>query len=597
MPLSSGELFRFKAARRADESRLDAARAMLAALPDKAAEERPAEGYYYLHGLTWVVEVPKGGTRKGRKTTLAYGHIKGTEGTDGDCVDFWMEPDNLGCELFFVVNQEAKGGGLDEHKVMVGFTSEEAAREGYLANYPAGLGEKLLGGVRAMTLDEFKNWLWNSDKEKRAALDRLREAKARSDRGDMAGKRSVLRGLVKDTPGEWDVEDDGKTKYPGLTHRPTGFRIHATRDVASAAKSAAENLPYRDRAEMYALRDGNVFGSIYQDTGAFGVYGGGIDAGEDQAAAAAREFQEESGWSVSNPKLLPIAPMVHDWNPPYDSDKHRERAKKFRGSRTYYVVGDLGDQVPDSKIDELGRLDPRLYSLDEAIKLAPGAGLALSDVNSKRSEVLKYLKAMGAKTASDAAEITLKDGTKVDPRKLAKEMADKLRRSAGDSKESRLLHNLLCEFMEPFDDVSAEGKRPYTIGVDLDGTLAEQEEPFDPKSIGPPRPKAKYYLDAFRKAGARIIIFTVRGDESMVSSWLIRHDMPYDFINENPDQPADSSGKILADAYWDDRAFNARDLDEHGPSLIESAEDHRKEASDFHGPEQILEAAVAWRQN
>ena len=62
-------------------------------------------------------------------------------------------------------------------------------------------------------------------------------------------------------------------------------------------------------------------------------------------------------------------------------------------------------------------------------------------------------------------------------------------------------------------------------------------------------------------AGARIIIFTVRGDKDLVADWLDDHDVPYDHINENPDQPEDASGKILADAYLDDRAFSARDED------------------------------------
>lgn len=118
---------------------------------------------------------------------------------------------------------------------------------------------------------------------------------------------------------------------------------------------------------------------------------------------------------------------------------------------------------------------------------------------------------------------------------------------------------------------------PFTIAVDLDGTLAEKEEPFDPKSIGPPRERALYWVRLFHEAGARIIIFTVRGDSDMVADWLEGHDVPYDYINENPDQPEDSSGKVIADAYWDDRAYNAQDPDEHGPSLLHQIVNHGKE--------------------
>lgn len=110
--------------------------------------------------------------------------------------------------------------------------------------------------------------------------------------------------------------------------------------------------------------------------------------------------------------------------------------------------------------------------------------------------------------------------------------------------------------------------QPFTIAVDLDGTLAEKEEPFDPETIGAPIEKAIEYVRKFKDAGARIIIFTVRGDTQLVTNWLEEHDVPFDHINENPDQPEDSSGKVIADVYWDDRAFNAKEPDEHGPHIL-----------------------------
>lgn len=115
---------------------------------------------------------------------------------------------------------------------------------------------------------------------------------------------------------------------------------------------------------------------------------------------------------------------------------------------------------------------------------------------------------------------------------------------------------------------AADDDSPFTIAVDLDGTLAEKEEPFDPTSIGPPRNAAVTWVRKFKDAGARIIIFTVRGDADMVAGWLDENDVPYDYINENPDQPEDSSGKVIADVYWDDRAYNAVDPDEHGPDIL-----------------------------
>jgi hypothetical protein len=105
---------------------------------------------------------------------------------------------------------------------------------------------------------------------------------------------------------------------------------------------------------------------------------------------------------------------------------------------------------------------------------------------------------------------------------------------------------------------SAEDESPFTIAVDLDGTLAEKEKPFDAKSIGSPRLKAVAWVRKFKAAGARIIVFTVRGNDKLVRGWLKpSNEVPFDYVNENPDQPKDSSGKVIADVYWDDRAWNA----------------------------------------
>ncbi len=126
------------------------------------------------------------------------------------------------------------------------------------------------------------------------------------------------------------------------------------------------------------------------------------------------------------------------------------------------------------------------------------------------------------------------------------------------------------------DKRASDDDAPFTVAVDLDGTLAEKEEPFSAETIGPPRTETVEWVRKFKDAGARIIIFTVRGSDDLVAGWLDENDVPYDYINENPDQPEDSSGKVIADVYWDDRAFNAVDPDEHGPDILRkiTEEDH-----------------------
>jgi hypothetical protein len=65
-------------------------------------------------------------------------------------------------------------------------------------------------------------------------------------------------------------------------------------------------------------------------------------------------------------------------------------------------------------------------------------------------------------------------------------------------------------------------------------------------------------MEEFQRRGYRVIIFTVRGNKKLVREWLNEHEIPFDHINENPDQPEDASDKVLADVYIDDRGVDAR---------------------------------------
>lgn len=91
-----------------------------------------------------------------------------------------------------------------------------------------------------------------------------------------------------------------------------------------------------------------------------------------------------------------------------------------------------------------------------------------------------------------------------------------------------------------------------TIAVDLDGTLA-RDGTYNPKRIAPPVHNAKTIMHKIKELNVQIIINTCRGDTALVRKWLKDNDIPFDHINNNPDQPKDTSDKIMADRYWDDR--------------------------------------------
>ncbi|MCH7369917.1 LPD38 domain-containing protein [Aeromonas sp. MR16] len=151
---------------------IEAARAEVAPEPTKAQREAGnyKKGHLKLQGLDIALENPKGSTRSGTdqdgkawNSTMAhdYGYIKRTLGADGDHVDVFIgdQPDS---EMVYVVDQVDPGTGkFDEHKVMMGFADEQAAREGYLGNYEAGW--KGLGAIKAMPVESFKRWVSEGD--------------------------------------------------------------------------------------------------------------------------------------------------------------------------------------------------------------------------------------------------------------------------------------------------------------------------------------------------------------------------------------------------------------------------------------------------
>lgn len=102
---------------------------------------------------------------------------------------------------------------------------------------------------------------------------------------------------------------------------------------------------------------------------------------------------------------------------------------------------------------------------------------------------------------------------------------------------------------------------PVTVCVDFDGTLAKAQTPFNPKTAGKPRRRVVRLVRLLKEKGCRVIVWTVRGDAKVVKRWLKENRVPYDFINENPDQPPGSSGKLYADVYLDDKAVNAQDAE------------------------------------
>jgi len=95
-----------------------------------------------------------------------------------------------------------------------------------------------------------------------------------------------------------------------------------------------------------------------------------------------------------------------------------------------------------------------------------------------------------------------------------------------------------------------------TICIDFDGVLHDYSKVWQGEDVfGHMIPNADTGTSVLKKKGWTIIIFTTRKKTSTLEKWLKDNNITYDHINENPDQPENTSGKIIADVYLDDRGI------------------------------------------
>jgi hypothetical protein len=148
--------------------RVEQARTQANTEPTDAQKEAGnyAKGHLSLHGFNLSIENPKGSTRtgtskKGKKWSSKlrhdYGYIRGTVGKDKDHLDIFIgkKPDS---KSVWVIDQKNPDTGVfDEHKIILGATSEEDARAIYAANYPKGW--KGLQRITATDVDMLKGWI------------------------------------------------------------------------------------------------------------------------------------------------------------------------------------------------------------------------------------------------------------------------------------------------------------------------------------------------------------------------------------------------------------------------------------------------------
>ena len=106
-----------------------------------------------------------------------------------------------------------------------------------------------------------------------------------------------------------------------------------------------------------------------------------------------------------------------------------------------------------------------------------------------------------------------------------------------------------------------------TICIDIDGTITHYIDWVDAHTFGEVLPHCAEAIHHLKADGWFVIIYSTRADRNEITRFLNEHNVPFDAINENPNQPANAvGGKPYADVYLDDRAIQ---FDGHWEDMYE----------------------------
>lgn len=130
------------------------------------------KGHIKVDGYDITIENPKGSVREKKDANgkvlwrtpmhYDYGYILGTKGTDGDHIDVYLCDNPTSGNVYVVDQIDQKTGKFDEHKVMYGFPSKEAAIDAYKSQYEKGW---KVGTVTEVSREDFKKWVDSSKRK------------------------------------------------------------------------------------------------------------------------------------------------------------------------------------------------------------------------------------------------------------------------------------------------------------------------------------------------------------------------------------------------------------------------------------------------
>ncbi|MFT5036617.1 MAG: hydroxymethylpyrimidine pyrophosphatase-like HAD family hydrolase [Candidatus Azotimanducaceae bacterium] len=112
-------------------------------------------------------------------------------------------------------------------------------------------------------------------------------------------------------------------------------------------------------------------------------------------------------------------------------------------------------------------------------------------------------------------------------------------------------------------------KKSRVFAFDFDGVISQYDGFISAEHTGEP---ILAVVDAIRKLkenGHEILIHSSRGDE-LLRDYCSKNDIPFDYINKNPNLEGENPGKPIASVYVDDRAV--RYLGQTSEQLVEELE-------------------------
>ncbi len=97
-----------------------------------------------------------------------------------------------------------------------------------------------------------------------------------------------------------------------------------------------------------------------------------------------------------------------------------------------------------------------------------------------------------------------------------------------------------------------EKLRPYAF--DFDGVIAKYDGFKGVDHFGEPNEPVVEVIRQLSKTGHKIILHSTRGNDSL-KKYCLKHDIPVDYYNENPELEGENRGKPIAYVYVGDRAL------------------------------------------